>query len=118
MYRNCLQFILYFTAFETCKLAHNTIKFPGMFTIIRRDGHNNFGNNLTEENSWLHIIRIFHECEDGIVKSIPRITIWHYEACRVMTNVDLEGQILLSHPHLNNGSFFLTSMNTTFSISK
>ena len=33
-------------------------------------------------------IRIYHECEDGIEKSVPRITDWHHEACRVMTNDD------------------------------
>ena len=35
------------------------------------------------------IIRIHHECEDGIEKSVPRsITVWYQEACRVMTNRD------------------------------
>ena len=34
------------------------------------------------------IIRIYHECEVGIEKSVPRITDWHHEACRVMTNGD------------------------------
>ena len=31
-------------------------------------------------------------------KSIPRITVWHHEACQVMTNGDDEGQIFLSLP--------------------
>ena len=39
------------------------------------------------------IIRIWDECEGGIEKSIPRITIWHHKACRVMTNSDREGRI-------------------------
>ena len=52
-------------------------------------------------------IGIYHECEGGIGKSVPRITDWHYEACRVMTISDHEGQIFLSHPHTNNGFFFL-----------
>ena len=43
----------------------------------------------------------------GIEKSVPRITNWHHQACRVMTNGDHEGQIFLSHPHKNNGLFFL-----------
>ena len=34
------------------------------------------------------IIRICHECESGIEKSVLRITDWHHEACRVMTNGD------------------------------
>ena len=38
-------------------------------------------------------IRIYHECEGRIDKSVPRITVWHREACRVMTNGDPEGQI-------------------------
>ena len=29
-------------------------------------------------------IRIYHECEDRIEKSVTRITVWHKEACRVM----------------------------------
>ena len=33
-------------------------------------------------------ISIHHECEGGIEKSVPRITVWHHEACRVMTNDD------------------------------
>ena len=32
--------------------------------------------------------RIYQECERGIEKSVPRITLWHCEACRVMTNRD------------------------------
>ena len=52
-------------------------------------------------------IRICHECEDGIEKSVPRITDWNYEACRVMTKGDHKGRIFLSHPHMNNGFFFL-----------
>ena len=40
-------------------------------------------------------------------KSVPRIAIWHHEACRVMTNGDPEGRIILSYPHTNNGFFCL-----------
>ena len=54
-----------------------------------------------------HNIRIYHVCNGGIEKSVPRITDWHHEACRVMTNGDPEGRIFLSHPHTNNGFFFL-----------
>ena len=54
-----------------------------------------------------YIIRIYHECEDRIEKSVLRIAVWHHEACRVMTNGDPEGQIFLSYPHRNNGFFFL-----------
>ena len=51
--------------------------------------------------------RIYHECEGRIEKFVPRIAIWHHEACRVMTNGDSEGQIFLSFPHTNNGFFLL-----------
>ena len=54
-----------------------------------------------------HIIRIYHECEGRIEKSVSRIAVWHHEACRVMTNGDLEGRIFLSYLHRNNGFFFL-----------
>ena len=53
------------------------------------------------------LIRINHEFEGGIEKSVMRITDWHHEACRVMTNGDREGRIFLSHPNKNNGLFFL-----------
>ena len=48
-------------------------------------------------------IRIYHECEGRIEKSV----LWHYEVCRVMTSGDPEGRIFLSYPHTNNGFFFL-----------
>ena len=54
---------------------------------------------------------IHHECEGGIEKSVPRITDWHHEACRVMTKGDREGQVFLSHPHTNDGFFFSLSTN-------
>ena len=62
-------------------------------------------------------IRIHHECEGRIEKSAPRITDWHHEASRVMTIGDPEGQIFLSHSHMNNGFFFLLT-NTSFYIGK
>ena len=52
-------------------------------------------------------IRIYHEYEGRIEKSVPRITDWHHEACGVMTNGDHKGQIFLSHLHTNNRFFFL-----------
>ena len=55
----------------------------------------------------MNTVRIHHECEDGIEKSVPRITDWHLEACRVMTSGDHKGHIFLSHPHTNNEFFFL-----------
>ena len=51
-----------------------------------------------------YFVRIYHKCEGGIGKNIPRITIWHLEAFQVMTNDDPEGQIFLSHPQTNNKS--------------
>ena len=52
-------------------------------------------------------IRMHHECEGGIEKFVPRITDWHHKACRVMPKGDREERIFLSHPHTNNGFFFL-----------
>ena len=52
-------------------------------------------------------IKIHHECEGRIEKSVPRFAIWHHEACRVMTNGDPQGRIFLSYPHTNNWFFFL-----------
>ena len=42
---------------------------------------------------FLRNIRIHHECEGRILKSVLRIAVWHHKACRVMTNDDLEGRI-------------------------
>ena len=50
---------------------------------------------------------IYLECEGRLEKSVPRIAVWHHEACRVMTNGDPEEQFFLSYPHTNNGLFFL-----------
>ena len=58
--------------------------------------------NLVCEN-----IRIYHECEDEIEKSVARITDCHHEACRSMTNSYRQGRIYLSNPHKNNGYIFL-----------
>ena len=52
-------------------------------------------------------ISTHYECVDGKEKSVPRITDWHHEACRVMTFGDREGRIFLSHPHTHDGNFFL-----------
>ena len=51
------------------------------------------------------VIRIYHECEDGIEKSVWRISVCHHSARFVMTNGDREGRIFLSHPHRILGSF-------------
>ena len=61
------------------------------------------------------LIRIYHECEDGIKKSVPRITVWFNDACQVMTNGVLERLIFLSHTHTNNG-FFLFTIDCLFKI--
>ena len=84
-----------------------------MFTKIWKYGDSVFGTEVAGElkqSNPLNVIgtiRIHHVCEGGLEKSIPRITDWHHEACRVMTNGDHEGWIFLSHPHTNNGFFFL-----------
>ena len=42
-------------------------------------------NNRRAQN-----IRIYHECGCRTERSVPRIAVWHHEACRVMTKGDLE----------------------------
>ena len=59
-------------------------------------------------SEWLHTnTRIYHEYESSIEKFVPRVAVWHHEACRVMTNGDPEGRIFLSYPHTNNEFIFL-----------
>ena len=53
-----------------------------------------------------YTIRIYHECESRIEKSVLRIANWHHEACRMLTNGDSEGRIFISYPHTNNRFFF------------
>ena len=52
------------------------------------------------------------------VRVFRRITVWHHEACRVMTNGDSKGQIFISHPQMNNGFFFLLTIITIFYVLK
>ena len=58
------------------------------------DGAADCDDESDEQGWWvlcicmLYNIRIYHECEGRIEKSVPRITVWHHEACRVNTNGD------------------------------
>ena len=64
-------------------------------------------------------IRIHHECEGWIGKSVSRITVWHHEACRVMTNGDQEGRIFF-YPILiqKMDSILCSSLHTEFRVLK
>ena len=64
----------------------------------------------------LGMIRIYHECEGGIEKSVRTITDWYHEIGRVMTNGDHEGRIFLFHPHTNNRFFSCSPLNASFYI--
>ena len=55
-----------------------------------------FGQLFTK-STIIETIRIYHECKGQIEKFVPMITVWHHEACRMMTNGDLEGRIFLEH---------------------
>ena len=54
-------------------------------------------------------IRIYHEREGRIEKYVPRIPVWHYEACRVMTKGDPEGRIFYPTPKGGGGSLIFSS---------
>ena len=56
------------------------------------------------------IIRIYQEFEGEIEKSVLRITFWHHEACRVMTNGDNKGRIFYFDPQTNNELIFLRTI--------
>ena len=64
---------------------------------------------LLAEEERAGFIGIYHEREGGIEKSIPRITVWHHEAYRVMTNGDHEERIFLSY----NGVFSCSQLVST-----
>ena len=65
--------------------------------IVALPGHNQLCHNHRFKIT--KIIRIYHECEGEIEKSIPRTTDWIQvaSACQVMTNGDREGMIVSSH---------------------
>ena len=52
-------------------------------------------------------IRICHECEVWIDKSVPRVTVWHHEALPSDAKQWPEGQICRSIPLTNDRFFFL-----------
>ena len=86
-----------------------TILRNSLFTTAAMDNVDQNPTTSTVTTSFVGTIRIYHECEGRIEKSVSRITVWHHEACRVMTNCDLEGRIFLSDSPPNNGFvFFLT----------
>ena len=43
---------------------------------------------LSDVDELVDTIRILHECQVWIDKSVPRVTFWHHEARRVMPNCD------------------------------
>ena len=63
-------------------------------------------------NGSVNSIRILHKCESRIENSVSRITNWHHEACQMTTNIDHEGWIFLSHPHINNELFFFLTTHS------
>ena len=52
-------------------------------------------------------IIIYPKGEGQIEKSVWRITLWHHEFCRVMTNGESEGQIFLSTSDTYHGFIFI-----------
>ena len=68
--------IVYSTIFRQSELAYP-------YTVGSRCGKciNNCNNGLCGK---CNTISIYHECEGGIEKSVPRITDWHHEACKVI----------------------------------
>ena len=73
--------------------------------------------NMYSDFTYVTYIRIYHECEGRIEISVPRIAVWHHEACRVMTNGDPEGRIFLSYPQTNFFFFSCSPLFFSFKIS-
>ena len=61
-------------------------------------------------------IKTYHECEGEIEKSISRITDWHHEACRVMTNCDSENVFVYPILTRKMNSVSCSPSNTRFCI--
>ena len=56
------------------------------WSIVYNEGSqgNDFTKNIVHVFLSLEIIRIYHECEGRLEKSIPRTAVWHHEASRVI----------------------------------
>ena len=65
-----------------------------------------FESHTSKSVSWMNI-RIYHECEGGKEKLSRGSRLASLGLPSQMTNSDRKGQIFLSHPHTNNGLFFL-----------
>ena len=75
------------------------MRFQSKFIQLKQDnGKNHYFQLMTRQNP----IRIYHASDVRIEKAIPRFTVLHYEACRVMTNGEYMGQTRLSLLHTNN----------------
>ena len=48
--------------------------------------------------------------------SLPRVTVWHHEACPGMLDRDPEEQTFLSAPHINDLFFFLHVLGMPFNL--
>ena len=72
-----------------------------------------FFRNAGTGSNWTHCpIRIYHQCEGRIEKSVPRIAVWHHEACREMTNGVPEGRSFFypTHTRIMDSFFLLTTV--------
>ena len=76
------------------------------------EDHRFASQGLLNDDKWssLGTIRIHHECEGRIEKSVLWMAKLHHEACRVMTNGDREIQIFFNPIHTNYGFFFLLTI--------
>ena len=56
--------------------------FPGVSEYAKMQYDMMTSLDVLSKIAWvLKIIRIFHECEGRIEKYVPRINIWHHDAC-------------------------------------
>ena len=56
-------------------------EFSGLTLYIASGSYMSTLANSEKQDEMPQNIRIYHECEGRIEKSIPRIAVWHYEAC-------------------------------------
>ena len=105
-------------------LSHDQCDYMYMCFVVRNGGVDVlsllkyrlpvFDGKFSKMTSKIISIHLEYEIE----KSVPRITDWHHDACRVMTIGDREGRIFLSHSRINNGYFSCSPLNTSFYIRK
>ena len=91
-----------------CAKVFAGLKYKNTFSSALFTCINSETSNATKNNN-LQYIRILHECQVWTDKSVPRVTVWHHKAHRVMPNCDQRDRFV--YPYLTRMINFLACLN-------